>query len=64
MRKSVGFEINEEYVKIALRRLDIKSNFSSKSLAKIKRRKTKNKSKSDHFQSGKLFQSKYPYSSL
>ena len=54
LRKSIGFEINEEYVKIGLRRLNIKSNFTAKELEKVKRRKTKNKSKIDHNQTGKL----------
>jgi site-specific DNA-methyltransferase (adenine-specific)/adenine-specific DNA-methyltransferase len=54
LRKSIGFEINEGYIKIGLRRLDIKSHFSSKELEKIKKRKTKNKSKSDHNQNEKL----------
>ena len=49
-RRSISFEINKDYVKIGLRRLNIKSNFTAKELAKLKKRKTKNKSKSDHSQ--------------
>ena len=55
LRKSISFEINEEYVKIGLRRLGIKSHFSNEELLKKKKRKTKNKSKSDHFQNESLF---------
>lgn len=49
-RRSISFEINKEYVKIGLRRLSIKSNFKEEELVKLKKRKTKNKSKSDHIQ--------------
>ena len=47
-RKFIGFEINQEYIKIGLRRLEIDSEFSKEELQKIKHRKTKNKSKKDH----------------
>jgi DNA modification methylase len=50
LRRSISFEINKDYVKIGLRRLNIKSNFIAKELVKLKKRKTKNKSKSDHSQ--------------
>lgn len=50
LRRSISFEINKEYVKIGLRRLSIKSNFKEQELVKFKKRKTKNKSKSDHIQ--------------
>ena len=53
-KRSIGFEINETYVKIGLRRLNIKSNFNFKELEKVKKRKTKNKSKIDHNQTEKL----------
>ncbi|MEJ1933701.1 adenine-specific DNA-methyltransferase, partial [Nostoc sp. NIES-2111] len=41
-RKSMGIEINEEYVKIGIRRLDLPSPYTYEELAKEKRRKTKN----------------------
>lgn len=44
-RKSIGIEINEEYVKIGIRRLDIESKFSDLELIKEKKRKTNNTSK-------------------
>ncbi|BAT54374.1 type II DNA modification methyltransferase [Nostoc sp. NIES-3756] len=44
-RKSMGIEINEEYVKIGIRRLDLPSPYTYEELAKEKRRKTKNLSK-------------------
>jgi adenine-specific DNA-methyltransferase len=44
-RKSIGIEINEDYVKMGLRRLDIPSKYSQEELAKEKKRKTNNLSK-------------------
>lgn len=44
-RKFIGIEINNEYVKIGLRRLSITSHYSENELAKVKKRKTKNLSK-------------------
>lgn len=44
-RKSVGIEINEEYVKMGIRRLGLSSHYSEEELAKVKKRKTKNRSK-------------------
>lgn len=52
-RKSIGIEINEEYVKIGLRRVGIPSTYSADVLAKVKARKTKNKSKKDRTGEGK-----------
>ena len=49
-RKSIGFDLNIEYVKIGLRRLNIESEFSLEDLMKVKQRKTTNKSKKDHSQ--------------
>jgi len=49
-RKSIGIELNLEYIKIGLRKLNIDSNFSAQELEKIKKRKTNNKSKKDHFE--------------
>tara|TARA_B100000575_G_C23129464_1_gene654880 strand:- start:1259 stop:2122 length:864 start_codon:yes stop_codon:yes gene_type:complete len=49
-RKSISFDINEEYIKIGIRRLSLPSNYSEKELQKIKKRKTKNKSKKDHIE--------------
>ncbi|MEH2113203.1 adenine-specific DNA-methyltransferase [Nostoc sp.] len=44
-RKSIGIEINEKYIKMGIRRLNLPSNYASEELAKEKRRKTKNLSK-------------------
>ena len=44
-RKSIGIEINEEYVKMGIRRLEIPSHYSEEELFKEKKRKTKNLSK-------------------
>lgn len=44
-RNFIGIEINEEYVKIGIRRLDLPSDFNISELAKKKVRKTKNSSK-------------------
>lgn len=44
-RKFIGIEINNEYVKIGLRRLSVTSHYSENDLAKVKKRKTKNRSK-------------------
>ncbi|POT55081.1 adenine-specific DNA-methyltransferase [Citrobacter amalonaticus] len=45
-RKFVGIEVNGEYIKMGLRRLSVSSHYSEKELAKVKKRKTKNLSKS------------------
>ena len=47
-RKFIGFEKNNEYIKIGIRRLELGSEFSKKELEKVKHRKTNNKSKKDH----------------
>ena len=44
-RKSIGIEINKEYVKIGIRRLEIPSHYSKEELVKEKKRKTSNRSK-------------------
>lgn len=44
-RKSIGIEVNEEYVKIGLRRLKLPSDYSEEELIKEKKRKTTNHSK-------------------
>lgn len=44
-RNSISIEINEEYVKIGIRRLNLPSHYSKEELAKEKKRKTTNKSK-------------------
>lgn len=44
-RKSIGIEINEEYVKMGIRRLEVPSHYSEEDLFKEKKRKTKNLSK-------------------
>lgn len=43
-RKFIGIEINSEYIKMGLRRLDVASHYSAEELAKVKR-KTGNLSK-------------------
>ena len=43
--KSIGIEVNEEYVKIGLRRLDLPSDYHEDDLIKEKKRKTTNSSK-------------------
>lgn len=40
-RKFIGIEINNEYVKIGLRRLSVTSHYSENELAKVKREKHK-----------------------
>lgn len=49
-RKSIGIEINEEYVKIGIRRLGIDSQYTEEELKKERKRKTKNTSKKDRNQ--------------
>ncbi|HGF4082324.1 adenine-specific DNA-methyltransferase [Escherichia coli] len=44
-RKFIGIEINSEYIKMGLRRLDVASHYSAEELAKVKKRKTGNRSK-------------------
>lgn len=44
-RKFLGIEVNSEYVKMGLRRLNIHSHYSAEELTKVKKRKTKNLSK-------------------
>ncbi|HCD7549867.1 TPA: adenine-specific DNA-methyltransferase [Citrobacter farmeri] len=44
-RKFIGIEVNNEYVKMGLRRLNIRSHYSAEDLTKVKKRKTKNLSK-------------------
>ena len=44
-RKFIGIEINSEYIKMGLRRLDVASHYSAEELAKVKKRKTGNLSK-------------------
>lgn len=44
-RKFIGIELNEEYVKMGLRRLQVASHYSVEELAKVKKRKTNNLSK-------------------
>ncbi|MCO4158540.1 adenine-specific DNA-methyltransferase [Citrobacter amalonaticus] len=44
-RKFIGIEVNNEYVKMGLRRLNVSSHYSPPDLAKVKKRKTKNLSK-------------------
>lgn len=44
-RKFIGIEVNNEYVKMGLRRLNISSHYAPEDLTKVKKRKTKNLSK-------------------
>ena len=44
-RKAIGFDLNEDYFKIGIRRTGISNDFNGQSLTKIKERKTKNRSK-------------------
>ncbi|HFK4761151.1 TPA: adenine-specific DNA-methyltransferase [Citrobacter farmeri] len=44
-RKFIGIEVNNEYVKMGLRRLNVSSHYSAEDLTKVKKRKTKNLSK-------------------
>lgn len=44
-RKSVSVDINEDYFKIGIRRLELAEEYKGEKLVKIKERKTKNKSK-------------------
>ena len=53
-RRSLGIEINEEYVKVGLRRVSIPSDYASDDLTKVKARKTKNKSK--HNRTGEVLE--------
>lgn len=46
-RKSISIDLNPEYYKIGLRRLGITSSYKGENLEKIKKRKTKNKSKNN-----------------
>ena len=48
-RKFIGFDIEEKYIKIGLRRLGLAKAYNGEKLVKIKERKTNNKSKKDHF---------------
>ncbi|EDV1561392.1 adenine-specific DNA-methyltransferase, partial [Salmonella enterica subsp. enterica serovar Braenderup] len=41
----IGIELNNEYVKMGLRRLSVTSHYSENELAKVKKRKTQNLSK-------------------
>ncbi|EGT4257183.1 adenine-specific DNA-methyltransferase [Citrobacter amalonaticus] len=44
-RKFIGIEVNDEYVKMGLRRLNIRSHYAVEELKKVKKRKTQNLSK-------------------
>lgn len=49
-RKSIGIEVNEEYVKMGIRRLELPSHYGEDELAKDKKRKTTNLSKKSRIQ--------------
>lgn len=53
-RKFIGIEVNCEYVKMGLRRLNVDSHFSAEELAKVKKRKTRNQSKKSQNSRGSL----------
>ncbi|QLS05063.1 adenine-specific DNA-methyltransferase [Citrobacter freundii] len=44
-RKFIGIEVNEDYVKMGIRRLSVPSHYSDAELEKVKKRKTNNLSK-------------------
>jgi site-specific DNA-methyltransferase (adenine-specific)/adenine-specific DNA-methyltransferase len=44
-RRSIGIEINQEYIKMGIRRLGLDSHYDNEELTKIKKKKTKNLSK-------------------
>lgn len=44
-RRTLGIELNEAYVKVGLRRVGVRSDYPPEELAKVKARKTANKSK-------------------
>lgn len=46
-RRTLGVEVNEGYVKVGLRRVGVPSDYPPEELAKVKARKTKNRSKRD-----------------
>ena len=49
-RKSIGIEVNEEYVKMGIRRLELPSHYGEDELIKDKKRKTTNSSKKSRMQ--------------
>ena len=53
-RKFLGFDIEEKFVKIGLRRLGLAQTFNGENLDKVKKKKTNNKSKQDHILNGTL----------
>ncbi|MEH3974031.1 adenine-specific DNA-methyltransferase [Escherichia fergusonii] len=53
-RRFIGIEVNCEYVKMGLRRLNVDSYFSAEELAKVKKRKTRNQSKKSQNSRGSL----------
>ncbi|HFZ8996191.1 TPA: adenine-specific DNA-methyltransferase [Citrobacter freundii] len=56
-RKFTGIEINDEYIKMGLRRLNISSHYAESELAKVKKRKTKNLSKKSRMAESAMEQS-------
>ena len=44
-RRSIGIEINQEYIKMGIRRLGLDSHYDNEELTKIKKKKTKKKEK-------------------
>ena len=50
-RKSISIDLNPDYYKIGLRRVGISDEYKGEKLVKVKKRKTKNKSKKDHVNS-------------
>lgn len=51
-RKSVSIDLNPDFYKIGIRRLEIADEYNGEKLVKEKKRKTKNKSKKDHQMDG------------
>lgn len=54
-RKTISIDLNPDYYKIGLRRLGITNVYNGENIEKIKKRKTKNKSKKDHDNQVSLF---------
>jgi len=54
-RKAVGIDINPDYYKIGIRRTGITSEYDGERLFQDKSRKTKNKSKNDHYRDAEQF---------
>ncbi len=54
-RNTISIDLNPDYYKIGLRRLGLTNVYNGENIEKIKKRKTKNKSKKDHYNQVSLF---------